>query len=194
MSQAPRNPFETAPDQLGRPAETSGSTWLWIFGIIGGVFLISALLCCGAGIYLWNQATGIIAEVTVEEFADDPIVMEKIGPITSSSMNMNEVIKESSKDDDIVAMVFDVSGEKGSGRIVERTDQSTGETTVVLIMDDGQEFELESIQEEEYDYDAELEGLEEMEPIDDSVEIGEELDAEPLPSSDTGSDQTIADE
>ena len=172
MSQAPRNPFDTGPDQIGQPAQKSSNTWLWVLGIIGGVFLIGGGICCGVGLLAWNKTTGFIAETVVEEFADDPIVVEKIGTITSSEMNMGETVNESSSDESVTVMVFDVRGENGSGRIVHRTNQMTGEVSAKLVMENGEEFDLEISDDDGDDGDAgnELEGLEEMETPEEVVE------------------------
>ncbi|WP_182866030.1 hypothetical protein [Stieleria mannarensis] len=181
MSQAPRNPFETAPDQFGQPARKSSNTWLWVLGIIGGVFLFGTILCCGVMYFAWDQAAGVLAEVAVEEYADDPVVMENIGTIQSSQMNLRDAMKESTKDETITAMVFEVQGDKGNGKIIHRTNNQTQEVTVTLVMDSGEEFELDAFAETLDGFDAELEGLEELESVNGevpSVEVGAEQGAE----------------
>ncbi|QEF96064.1 hypothetical protein Mal15_00900 [Stieleria maiorica] len=181
MSQAPRNPFETAPDQFGQPARKSSNTWLWVLGIIGGVFLFGTILCCGAMYFAWDQAAGVLAEVAVEEYADDPIVMEKIGTIQSSQMNLRDAMKESTKDESITAMVFEVQGDKGSGKIIHRTNNQTQEVTVTLLLDSGEAFELDAFDESFDGFDAELEGLEDQESINEEaaeMEAGENSDTQ----------------
>lgn len=168
MSQAPRNPFENGPDQFGQPAQKSSNTWLWVLGIIGGVFLVGAMVCCGLMFYAWNQTSGLIAAAALEEFADDPAIVENIGTIQSSDMNLGEAVNESSKDEAVSAMVFDVTGDKGSGKIILRTNNRTQEMTAKLVMDDGQEFDLE-VDQDFGDFDATLDGLETMESADDDV-------------------------
>lgn len=194
MSQAPRNPFETDTNQLGRPAEQGSKTWLWVLGIIGGIFLVGAIVCCGGAFYVANQATGLVAEAMAEEYANDPVILENIGKITESQMAVREAIAASSNDDNEGAMIITIQGDKGSGKIVYRTNNKTQEVSVVLIMDDGQQFDL-AVAEETDELDAfadELEGLEEMEAIEsttddavesdtvesDTVESGSEPDAE----------------
>lgn len=169
MSQAPRNPFETDTQPLGRPAEKSGNPWLWVLGIIGGVFLVGAIACCGVMYFAWDSASGVLAEVIVQEYADDPVILDKIGVITESEMAMREAITESSKNEDEAFMIVIVKGEKGRGKIVQRTNQKTGEITVTLVMDDGQKFELEIV-DELSDFADELAGLEEMESDLDAID------------------------
>ena len=165
MSQTPRNPFDSG-DQFGQPAQKSSNTWLWVLGIIGGIFLVGSIACCGLMYYGWNQASGLIAETVIQEFADDPIVVEKIGTITSSEMNFREAVNESSKNNDVAAMVFDISGDKGSGKLIHRTNNKTGEVTVTLVMENGESFEL-SVADGFEDFGMELDGLEEVEAMDD---------------------------
>lgn len=185
MSQAPRNPFETDTQPLGRPAEKSGNPWLWVLGIIGVVFLVGAIACCGVMYFAWDSASGVLAEVIVQEYADDPVILEKIGVITESEMAMREAITESSKNEDEAFMIVIVKGEKGRGKIVQRTNQKTGEITVTLVMDDGQKFDLEIV-DELSDFADELEGLEEMESdldaIDSTIEQPAAADEEAVDS------------
>ena len=184
MSHAPRNPFESAPDQFGQPAQKSSHTWLWVLGIIGGVFLLGGMLCCGLMFYAWNQTSALVATEAVKEFADDPTFVEKIGTVQSAEMNLGEAMTESTKEDAVSAMVFDISGDKGSGKIVLRTNDQTGQTTAKLILSNGQEYDLEMTNEFE-DLDAELEGLEDMEAEDDLPTI--ELPSEVLQIDDSES-------
>jgi hypothetical protein len=162
MSRTPHNPFETAPDQLGRPAAESSKTWLWVLGIIGAVFLFGAVLCCGLMFYAWDQASGVIAQVAVEEYADDPILKEKIGTIQSSEMSLREAMKESTKDETITAMVFTIEGDKGRGKLVHRTNNQTQQVTVKLVMENGDEFDLE-VRDTSGEFETEPEGEGELE-------------------------------
>ena len=157
MSRTPHNPFETAPDQFGRPAAKSSNTWLWVLGIIGAVFLFGTVLCCGLLYFAWDQTSGLIAQVAVEEYADDPILKEKIGTIQSSETNLREAMKESTKDEAITAMVFTIEGDKGRGKLIQRTNNQTEEVTVKLVMENGEEFDLE-VRETYGEFETEPEG------------------------------------
>ncbi|QDV47400.1 hypothetical protein Enr13x_73090 [Stieleria neptunia] len=157
MSRAPHNPFETAPDQFGQPASESSKTWLWVLGIIGAVFLFGTVLCCGLMFYAWDQASGVIAQVAVEEYADDPILKEKIGTIQSSQMSLREAMEESTQDETSTAMVFTIEGDKGRGKLIHRTNDQTEQVTVKLVMENGEEFDLE-VRQTFGDLETELEG------------------------------------
>ena len=93
MSQAPRNPFQSGPDQFQQPQQSGTSTWVWVLGIIGGVFLIGVIACCGFGVFVWFQTSEFVAGAAAEEYADDPVVIEKIGNITEANMSFSEVIE-----------------------------------------------------------------------------------------------------
>ncbi|WP_372898998.1 hypothetical protein [Stieleria sp.] len=181
MSRTPHNPFETAPDQFGRPAAESSKTWLWVLGIIGAVFLFGAVLCCGLMFYAWDQASGVIAQVAVEEYADDPILKEKIGTIQSSEMSLREAMEESTKDETITAMVFTIEGDKGRGKLVHRTNNQTQQVTVKLVMENGDEFDLE-VPEMFSDFETELEGDGELE---ENGELAEPAEPEPIAPAET---------
>jgi len=141
MSQAPNNPFDNPPEHE-QQRQSGSNTWLWVLGILGGLFLLTALICCGA-IYFGSQRIGgFIAETAVEEFRDDPVIQEHIGEITSSNVNFGEAIKQASEEGDSGSMVFDVSGDKGSGKIIIRTDNQN-QNSAVLQMDDGTEYDLD---------------------------------------------------
>ena len=159
MSQAPRNPFETSPKDLGRPSRSGGNTWLWVLGIIGGIFLMGAVICCGVSFYAWNQASEFMADAMAEQFASDPVFVEKIGTITETEMSVREAIAESGKSENEGAMIILVKGDKGSGKIVYRTNNETGEVTASLIMENGDEFELQ-VPDDMVEYSDELESLE----------------------------------
>ena len=145
MSQAPNNPFDQSYQQQPQPQRQSsggGNTWLWVLGIIGGLMLVSAIACCGLAWYGGSQMSGLIADAAMEEFADDPVVVEHIGEITDSEMDFGEAIKASQKEDNVAVMIFNVEGDKGSGKIIHRTDNSSGIVTATLVMDSGEEYPL----------------------------------------------------
>ncbi len=177
MSQAPNNPFDTGNNQLGQTAQQGSKTWVWVLGIIGVIFLVGALVCCGGVYYMWNQASGLVAETMVEEYGDDPVVVEKIGEITDTNFNLGATGTESSKDEDITAIVLEVTGDKGSGRLIQRTTMSTGEVSVVLVVD-GEEFPLDVVDEFE-EYADVIDGFEEFEAMDEGISIEEPGTDEP---------------
>ncbi|KAA5541012.1 hypothetical protein FYK55_19120 [Roseiconus nitratireducens] len=195
MSQAPNNPFDE-PQRYGEQPKKSSNTWLWVLGILGGLFLLSSVICCGVVYYMSSEFSGFIANAAVGEFQDDPVIQEHIGQITSSDTNFGDAIQQSSDNQGVTTMVFDVTGEKGSGKIVLRTDQKTNKTSAVLQLDDGTEYDLE-VPEQFGGVSAELEELEEMEsqpqPTGESepaeADSVPELNLEPLESEPAGAGQ-----
>lgn len=177
MSQTPNNPFDTQPNQFGHPQQTAqssggGKTWLWVLGILAGMFMLCALVCCGFLWYGTNELAKIGGGVIVEQYGDDPVVVEHIGEIKSSKMSISEMASESSKDDDIIALVVEVEGDKGSGTIIQRTDTATDEETAVLIMKDGTEHALTTVADtSEFDeIESAMEGLEEIEAMEENAD------------------------
>lgn len=170
MSQTPNNPFDTQPNQFGgqpqQPASSGGSkTWLWVLGILGGLFIVGSMVCCGVIYYGSSQISSLVAEAAMEEFQNDPAVQEHIGTIESSEMNFSEAISESAKDPNVAVVVFGVTGDKGSGKILHKTNNETQELTVTLVMDDGTEYPMEAadVFDELNDVEDEMRELEEME-------------------------------
>lgn len=82
----------------------------------------------------------------MEELADDPAIVEHIGEVTSSETDLGEAISLSNNDENVAVMVFTVKGDKGSGKVIHRTNNETGETTTTLVMDNGDEYPLQSPQ------------------------------------------------
>jgi hypothetical protein len=107
-----------------------------------------------------------------EQFASDPVFVEKIGSITETEMAVGEAIAESGKNENEGAMIVIVKGDKGSGKIVYRTNSESGEVKASLIMDDGDEFELQ-VPDEMVEYTDELESLEAMEATGENEAIEE---------------------
>lgn len=156
MSMAPNNPFDSNqnPNQYGyQPQPSQGSNvWLWVLGTIGGLFLLGSLVCCGGIYFAYTKVkTEIDQEVgtsVVERFGEDPNFKENIGEVKSVETDFGAVFSEiqkaeKDKSKDVPMMIMQVEGEKGRGRLIFQTNQDTGEEKVVLIMEDGQEFELE---------------------------------------------------
>lgn len=176
MSQTPNNPFDTQPNQFGHhqqspKASGGGKTWLWVLGILAGMFLLSALVCCGVIWYGTNELAKFGGEAVVEKYGNDPAVLERIGDIQSSKMILTEMASESNKDDEIIALVVEVEGSKGSGKIIERTNTITDEETAVLILSDGTEYALEAVADEDMqDIESALEEFEDFESMDENLD------------------------
>ncbi|MCO8125366.1 hypothetical protein NHH03_26745 [Stieleria sp. TO1_6] len=160
MSRAPNNPFDTAPQQP--PPQKSSNTWLWVLGTVAGVFLLSGVICCGAIWYGAQRVTGVMADAAAEEFKDDPVVVEHIGGNITSEMNIREGLEASAPDEGVTTMVFQLRGDKGSGKIFYRTNANDGTATAKLVMENGDEHELQ-IPDEFDGVEDELDGIEQME-------------------------------
>ncbi|MEO1529103.1 MAG: hypothetical protein AAFX06_27095 [Planctomycetota bacterium] len=180
MSQAPNNPLEQSYQQQPQPQSGGGgggsNTWLWVLGIIGGLMLVSAIACCGLVWYGGSQFSNFVADAVMEEFKDDPMVVEHIGEITSSDMDFGEAMRASQNEDNVAVMIFNIEGDKGSGKIVHRTDNNSGEVTATLVLDNGDEYPLSVFDDDfgdDFDMDINIEeGVEEMPSLEPGVEAG----------------------
>lgn len=176
MSMAPRNPFEQPPPdpRFGDDLSRQGSNvWLWVLAAVGAMFLIGTVVCCGLGYMLVNAGKDFIAEEAAKKLQDNPVINEQIGEIEEIEMNFSELVaaaKEQDEDDDTVTFVFEVRGDKGSGKIFLReSDSSDDIKSAELVMDDGTHYEipLDSFDEDREELDNELREAEiEPSPID----------------------------
>ena len=167
----PNNPFD---NQNASNQPKKSNTWLWVLGIVGGVFLIGAIICCGLVYFAASKGSEFVAEAVIEEVRDNPVILENIGEVTESSANLSEAWAESTKEENIATLVIDVKGDKGSGKIYHSTNNATQELSVKLVMDDGSEFPIEMT--DEYDEELDelgdaLDGLEEMEATDNAESL-----------------------
>ncbi|QDT13881.1 hypothetical protein [Planctomycetes bacterium K23_9] len=146
MSMAPNNPFES-----NQPGSSNGgpvqpkktNTWLWVFGIIGGLGLLAVMVCCGVGYYGYSKGTQMVADEMKGQLAGNAVIEENIGEINSMSMNLSAVIEEAKKQQEAgndgapPSMVFDIEGSKGSGRILMKNEPGGQPNEVELVMADG---------------------------------------------------------
>ncbi|TWT92419.1 Coa1/Tim21 domain-containing protein [Stieleria varia] len=157
MSMAPNNPFESdfqGGNRYGsQPPQGNNSVWLWVLGIVGGVFLLGCIVCCGATFFVYRTTTSAMSDIMTEEvasqFGDQQVFKDNIGEVQSAGPNFGATITEAQKaaanegKGDVTTMVVDVQGDKGSGKIYYRTNQKDQTARAVLVMEDGSEFELE---------------------------------------------------
>lgn len=142
--------------------------------------LLGMVVCCGVGYYMFNAATDLVANEISSEFADDPMVVEHIGDITSSKSDLSSTISASQNEENVAVLVINLEGSKGNGQIRHRTDNKSGVVSATLVTEDGTEYPLSMDDAEE-----ELEGLDLSE-----LGIEDSLDAEgvsPAESSETPS-------
>ena len=146
MSRAPNNPFQPQPQpdtyaQNQQPKQ-AGNSCLWVFAIVGVLAVVGGLVCCGGGYFLFNAATDLVAEAAAQELKKNPVVKEHIGNIESLEINLRESAKQNQETEGVV-FVFDIKGDKGSGKIVVVPGENENEfESINLVMDDGTTHEI----------------------------------------------------
>jgi len=130
----PPDPF--AANDLSRPvAKKSNAIW-WILGILGVLTVGGALLCCGGMFFMYsftNQFVGEMVKATVE---NDPAVQEHVGSIENIEINLTETGNAGGGN----KLVFDVTGDKGTGKLEVALDNSPEGQAVescVLVLPNG---------------------------------------------------------
>ncbi len=185
MATGPNNPFQnTQPGQpLNDPQvpKQGSSVWLWILAIIGGIGLITVIVCCGVGYWGYSKGTQMVADELKSQISDHPVIEEHIGEVQSVQMNLGAVVEEAKKQQESgdqgppPSMVFDIKGSKGSGRILMRNEPGGQPTSVDLVLDDGSRHTIDLDQPLFQPGDA---GVPEPEPLEDfDIDLGEPTDS-----------------
>lgn len=128
------------PRRSGEPAPKSGGnkTLLWV---LLGVGALGMLVCCGGCIFSYQAGVGWLADMAVDQYQNDPVILEHIGEITDADFAEQKTGEESAKRPD--ALVFALTGTKGNGDIIAEQDESgLSYRDAVLRLPDGREFPL----------------------------------------------------
>jgi hypothetical protein len=133
-------PLVSYADDDRPPRPRSGSNWVWIAIVFGGVTLGVALMaCCGGVVYF---GLGVTTAEIETDLRDNPILREHIGEVEKFTMNFIRSVAED--DDDI--WVYDVVGTKASGQLtVHHTTNDQGNEEIhsaKLRLKDGTTVEL----------------------------------------------------
>ena len=85
--------------------------------------VIVLILVVGGGWFLWNKSMGVLSDELIAAVQDDPAVKEHLGELSEASMNLMATGKHPENQGknaggDNAVIVFDVTGAKGSGRII----------------------------------------------------------------------------
>ncbi len=114
------------------------NVWLWVVGIVGGVIVLTALVCCGGSYFAFKTGTGMLAEQFKQQLASNPTVVEHVGDIQSMSLNLGETSKQAETSGG--AMAFDVVGSKSNATLLVKQapgGNGTGIASAELVMPDG---------------------------------------------------------
>ena len=140
----PSNPYAN-PGSFGQMPPKKKSKLGLILGIVGGVGVVLALVCCGGGYFVFNASMNIIGDQVKTQVQNHPAIQEHIGTIETSSMDFPASIKESDKaGGGNNRFVVHIKGSKGSGDVIGK--QQPGQQSLsdkILRLPDGKEFPLD---------------------------------------------------
>ena len=119
-----------------------------ILGVVFGVIGLSCCGLCGWGMY---AGLGFVNKQVENELRDNPVIVEHIGNIESVKMNLQataELIQEKQAAGEPVhqnVVVFDIQGDKGEGQVIITTPpggQPAQFNEGTLRMSSGEEYDL----------------------------------------------------
>ncbi len=149
MSNNPNSPFGNPNDSFGNnPTPKKSNTWLWVLGIIGGIGILGAIVCCGGSFALYRAGSSALAEQLKQNLAGHPTINDQIGDIQSMSMDLIATGKAGEAKPGTIA--FKIEGSKGSGFIeihqdeLNRVNQGQGLSSAELVMSNGTRYPLGS--------------------------------------------------
>lgn len=184
MSMAPNNPFGDPQNDQGyaqSPTPKKRGKGCLIGCTIAGVLCL--MVCCGGGLMVSRFVSTTIAAEYQRQLTGNPVIVERIGEIESVQINWSATIEEAQKagQEGESRLVFDIKGDKSSGKVVVDPNQSGGSGvelgSAVLVMPDGSRHPIGS---------AGPTGLEEMGLDELGVNVDDLIDAGDL---DTGSSE-----
>ncbi len=105
------NPNVPTPTNAG-----SSSTLKWVIGIIAGLGLL-VLLCCGGCLLVGKFGLDQVGNQVAQEVQSDPVIMERIGNVEAVKMELIATSERQQETGDYDAMVFSITGDKGSGKL-----------------------------------------------------------------------------
>jgi len=158
MSNSPTNPFDPNTGQAAIPTvKKKTNVWLWVIGIIGGLGLVAAIVCCGGSYWAFNFGMGKVAETVKTDLMGNPVIGEHIGDIEDLSMNLTATGEEQQNGAKPNTMVLDAKGSKGSGKLIVTPGPGGGFDTIELELPDGTRHQAKPL--EEFDLNFDMGGI-----------------------------------
>lgn len=113
--------------------------WPWFLGGCLVLILLAGAAVVGLG-YFGMQAMG---SATKDVVASVPAVQEHFGTVTDAGMDFGAMMEAGQAGKSVV--IFNITGEKGTGRIVVETDQATQQfKSATLTLPNGESLELDA--------------------------------------------------
>ncbi len=95
------------------PPRKSGSGMIWL-AVIGGIFSLCILFCCGGGALFTRYGLTVVTEQVKVQLRDQPEIRQHLGEIRE--MDINFISSGAQQSDD--TFVYDVVGTKGEGELI----------------------------------------------------------------------------
>jgi hypothetical protein len=129
------NPFAATPAYQQPPKRSNA--WMWILLGVGGTTLV---VCCGC-VGLFALGLSQVGNQIEAQLNADPTAQQHLGTVQSSSIDWAAIGPETERAGESV-MVWQVKGDKGTGKV--RARQSPGGTfqDATLILPSGEEVDL----------------------------------------------------
>ena len=118
------------------PPKSSSGKIVWIILGVMGVIFVLGCGCCGAVFYLVMK---VDAQQMAASVKNDPNVQRELGGIETCKINWSETWEEESD----TVYVYDVSGPKGSGKLIIEDDWGIESATLRTA---GGEWDLEVVE------------------------------------------------
>jgi len=113
--------------------------WPWFLGGCLVLILVGVAAVAGLG-YFGLKAAG---SATKDIVASVPAVQEHFGTVTDAGMDFGAMMEAGKTGQSVV--IFNITGEKGEGRIVVETDQATQQfKSATLTLPNGESLELDA--------------------------------------------------
>lgn len=140
---------ESPAPSFGQPAgpavQKSGGVpkWVWVVVL---VVVLGGVLCCGGTALFTNMAMGKVGEMMATELAHDETVQAQIGTVSDVSLSWSDTISEQQTSGNSELMVWDIVGDKASGKLHVELRQGAQTPEEVMkratLIVNGESFEL----------------------------------------------------
>jgi hypothetical protein len=125
------------------PGGSGGRVLLWVFGIIGLLSTVAALVCCGVGYFGIRTVRTELAKQYQQQVGNSPEIAEHVGNIETMDLSFQAMGDPANSG----KMVFNLRGSEGSAQLAidpSKAEASPG-SAFVLILEDGQRIPLTGV-------------------------------------------------
>ncbi len=128
------DPFNNAG---GQAPPKKKNTLLIVLGVLGGLFLVAAIGCCGFIYWGMGQANALITDAVKTELMGSAAVEEHFGEIQEAKMSMIATGEVQQSEGDKNLLVMDVTGSKGDGQLILKQGPNNTFTDIRIRLPDG---------------------------------------------------------